>query len=337
MVIEKQAWNSTNQGQWRSRYFPMDYRTEEEELHFDLRSTSVSGARSAGRALLVPSIKLGVWRSHFAGVSESQDPGAYANASTNTRFLVREADITTAGSSGFTVAVGVNEIVTISTKMDRVPSVAPALPRSPPPCTFPRTYADDFDSVAPGQEAKYFQDMHGAFEAVNSSDPSRGMVMRQMAVGQPIGFHSTDGPPLSVLGSQVSSSDGSVSVDFLIERSEVNAEPSAAVLGSHITNAQCSHCGVYLTIGEGRWAVGPSIGVASTGSWKNGTCQVRLGGWHSMKLNVTDGLAYGWLDGKLLFSVAPGKEGTDLSSRGWVGIGTGSFSGVQFDKFVMEQ
>eukprot|EP01043_Picozoa_sp_COSAG02_P009614 COSAG02_NODE_328_length_24547_cov_4.124141_32_plen_317_part_00 len=316
----------------------MDYRTEQEELHFDLSSISASAARSAGQALLVPPRKLGVWRSHFRGERESQDPGAYANSSTNTRFLVREADVTTAGTSGFTIMVGVNEIVTISTQMDRVPSVAPALPRSPPTCTFPRTHADDFDTVAPGQEAKYFQDMHGAFEAVNSSDLSRGMVMRQMAVGQPIGFHSRDGPPLSVLGSQVSSTDGSVSVDFLIERSEVDGESSAAVLGSHITNAQCSHCGVYLTIGEGRWAVGPSIGVASISSWKNGTCdQVRPGGWHSMKLNVTDGLAYGWLDGKLLFAVAPDKGGTDLSARGWVGIGAGSFSGVQFDKFAMEQ
>ena len=89
--------------------------------------------------------------------------------------------------------------------------------------------------------------MHGSFEAVKSSDPSRGVVLRQMAVGQPIGFHSTDGPPLSVralhfplshsfsqtnlkspcaeqvIGSQVSSTDGSGSVDFLIEDSEAPA------------------------------------------------------------------------------------------------------------------
>ena len=62
--------------------------------------------------------------------------------------------------------------------------------------------------------------MHGSFEAVKSSNPSRGMVLRQMAVGQPIGFHGTDTPPLSVLGSQLTSTDGSVSVDFLIEDSE---------------------------------------------------------------------------------------------------------------------
>ena len=56
-----------------------------------------------------------------------------------------------------------------------------------------------------------------------------------------------------------------------------------------------------------------------------------------MKLNVTNGLVHGWLDGNLLFSVAPDKKVTDLSARGWVGIGAGAFSGVQFDKFAMDQ
>ena len=152
--------------------------------------------------------------------------------------------------------------------------------------------------------------------------------MRQMAVGEPIGFHGTDGPPLSVLGGQAVSTDGSVSVDFLIE-------DASAVLGSHITNAQCGHCGVYFTIGKGSWSIGPSIG--SAGSWMNGTCHVSSMHWHNMKLNVTSGVAYGWLDGEHLFAVAPDKKAIDLTARGWVAIGAGSFGGVLYDKFSMEQ
>jgi hypothetical protein len=181
--------------------------------------------------------------------------------------------------------------------------------------------------------------MHGSFEAVKSTESSRGMVMRQMAVGEPIGFHSTDGPPLSVVGGQAVSSDGSVSADFLIE--EVGA---SAVLGSHITNAQCGHCGVYLTVGGSAWSIGPSIGVgggaAAAGSWKNGTCHVAPGDWHSIKLNVTRGVVHGWLDGEQLFAVAPGKEGpgaVDLTAQGWVGIGAGTFGAVQYDRFAMQQ
>ena len=145
---------------WKAKFFPMDYTTEPEHVRFTLDG------------LKTPAGKLGVWRSHFRGVSESVDPGAYANASSNTSFLVREGDAALA-SSGFTVAVGRNEIVTVSTQVQGVPSIAPTLPTSPPACPFPRTLADDFDAAAPGQEAKFFQDMHGSFEAVRSSDASR--------------------------------------------------------------------------------------------------------------------------------------------------------------------
>ena len=304
----------------------MDYTTEPEHVRFTL-----DGFKS-------PAGKLGVWRSHFKGVSESVDPGAYANASSNTSFLVREGDAALA-DSGFTVAVGRNEIVTVSTQVEGVPRVAPTLPASPPACPFPRTLADDFDAVAAGQEARYFQDMHGSFEAVKSSDASRGMVMRQMAVGQPIGFHGTDGPPLSVVGSQAVSTDGSVSADFLIEEAAEGAA-AAAVLGSHITDAQCGHCGVYLTVGPNSWSIGPSVGGAG-GSWANGTCEVSAGQWHSMKLNVTTGSAFGWVDGQKLFGPVEPKDQhgkpLDLSAQGWVGIGAGSFGGVLFDRFTMQQ
>ena len=92
--------------------------------------------------------------------------------------------------------------------------------------------------------------MHGSFEAVKSSDPSRGVVLRQMAVGQPIGFHSTDGPPLSVIGSQVSSTDGSVSVDFLIEDSEAPAPLNKShYLTTHLAPILMKqYCSVYDTI-----------------------------------------------------------------------------------------
>ena len=90
-------------------------------------------------------------------------------------------------------------------------------------------------------------------------------------------------------------------------------------------------------MGEGRWALGPSVGVSSADQWKNGTCSVGSRTWHTMMLNVTGGLAYGWLDGNLLFAVGLAKAGVDLSARGWVGIGAGAYSGVQFDRFTMQQ
>jgi hypothetical protein len=298
-----------------------------------------------------PPRKLGVWRSHFQARSETEDPGGYANS--NTSYLVRDPSDLTIGSPGakFSISVGVNEIVTITTQTTGVPSVAPVLPASPGACTFPRSYQDDFDRVVEGQEAKYFQDMHGAFEAVKAKEASRGMVMRQMAVGEPIGFHGTDGPPLSVLGAQAISNDSHVSVEFLIETSTEGGGPlliaamgadasAAAVLGSHITNAQCGHCGVYFAVGgDGSWHVGPSA--TPTGAWNSGTLRNSptvgiAGSWHMMALNVTaPDLVTGSVDGEPTFQIHVSAVGTTIAAPGWVGIATGSFdSPVQFDRFV---
>ena len=63
----------------------MDYTTEPEHVRFTL-----DGFKT-------PAGKLGVWRSQFRGVSQSVDPGAYANASSNTSFLVREGDAALVG------------------------------------------------------------------------------------------------------------------------------------------------------------------------------------------------------------------------------------------------
>ena len=69
-----------------------------------------------------PPHQLGVWRSHFQARTETEDPGGYANASTNTSFLVRDPSDITVGSSGkFVVTVGVNEIVTVTTQVQGVP------------------------------------------------------------------------------------------------------------------------------------------------------------------------------------------------------------------------
>ena len=349
---------------WQAKYFPMNYHTESEELSF-----TIQGGLGGSAAGMVA--KLGLWRSHFRAEGESIDPTAWADTATNTSYLVREPDLvaaTTAGNGSgadaaavFTVTVGVNDIITLTTRTAGVPHIAPVLPHPPTPsatggCTFPRQLVEDFDGVALGQTAKYFQDMHGAFEAVSASsynsddvDPAaRGVVLRQMSVGQPIGFHGTDSPPLSVVGSQAAvaaNSGGGVSVDVLIEgdsslTSSVGSgsgSNNSAVLGMAINNAQCGHCGIYFQLWDsGNWAVGPSV-VASTKAWKTGHCTgVGANAWHTMALNISGGSLSGSVDGVLLFGGVH-SVGIDATARGWVGIGSGaSWGPVQFDRFAMD-
>ena len=44
-VIEKQAWEDTNQGQWKAKFFPQDYTTEPEQLRFNLVGGLLAAAR----------------------------------------------------------------------------------------------------------------------------------------------------------------------------------------------------------------------------------------------------------------------------------------------------
>ena len=363
IVIEKMAWENVNQGQWYQKYFPKDYTTATETITFLLpqqlfaRTGSNSGS-------------MGVWRSHFAATCPSCDPGAYANATTNTSFLVREGDAVAfpctesglavssaaAAAAGALVSINVtvkrNEMVTLSTAINGVPSVAPSLPRqvqiSSPSCASPQNLTDTFDDVILGSEAKYFQDMHGAFEAVQGSGSrSGGVVLRQMSVGQPVGFHGTDNPPLSVVAGQLKAqSFVNASVYFYIESAAAPSNLAAApgaVLSVGITDAQCGHCGVYFQLsGSGSWSIGPSVNptaIAATStkkntSWKSGTVStVSSGSWHRLSLQVLAGKgSTGMIDGVPVFENL-NIDGKGLS--GWVGIGTTTFGPVQFDDFAM--
>ena len=307
IVIEKMAWEDVNEGEWRQKYFPQKYTTATETLTFVLPST---GKLSSSSASGTP---LGVWRSHFRAVTANQDPGAWADPATNTSYLVRDTDFasahTDAGANGrgtvtFAVKVERDEMVTLTTAVKGVPPIAPVLPHPPASaanCTWPRDLVEDFDGLAAGTEARYFQGMHGAFEAVEfdqafvnhqtthhrhhsppfgqAAGPWRGMVLRQMSVGQPTGFHGTDNPPLTVVGAQAQSSLINASVDFYIipsnstdtDTDTANAAAAGschgAVLGVGITDTSCGPCGVYLQIcSTGQWSLGNAVT-----SWQSGS------------------------------------------------------------------
>jgi hypothetical protein len=91
-----------------------------------------------------------------------------------------------------------------------------------------------------------------------------GMVLRQMAVGQPIGFHSTDNPPLAVVSAQAAAAASvtNISVDVWIEVVDVAdkaARVAGAVVAVGVSDAQCGHCGVYFQLGaDGAWSIGNS-------------------------------------------------------------------------------
>jgi hypothetical protein len=83
IVVEKMAWEDVNQGRFRQKFFPQEYKTDDETLTFTASGGDVGGA-------LIRDATLGVWRSRFRAISADQDPGAIADSATNTSFLVRD-------------------------------------------------------------------------------------------------------------------------------------------------------------------------------------------------------------------------------------------------------
>ena len=216
IVIEKMAWENVNQGQWGQKYFPTHYTTAPEQIRFVLPAT----LRAA---------HLGAWRSRFEAVSANADPGVWANVITNTSFLVRDPSVNISGGADavtVTIEVGRNEMVTLSTEVEGIPDSAPVLSRPPAAaagCKMPRELTDDFDALDPGTEAKFFQALHGAFEAVHGGSPGSRMALRQMSVGQPVGFHGTDSPPIAVVGAMITATSLSVSLDVMMECNATSA------------------------------------------------------------------------------------------------------------------
>ncbi len=101
------------------------------------------------------------------------DPGL------NGSYLVRQPDIAVTQGS-FTLSLCVDCIVTITTNTIGVPSTPPAVPPSPPAAPFPLIYEETFDGYPLYSPPRFFSDMSGEFEIANSSDVSRGQVLRQV-------------------------------------------------------------------------------------------------------------------------------------------------------------
>jgi hypothetical protein len=300
---------------------------------------------------------------------------------------------TGSSSATFTVKVGRNEIVTITTNIGNAPNLAPVLsvPKPAPQCKFPAQLADDFDLVKLGAEAKYFQDLYGAFEAVEAPDAvkapeavetseaavamasaitkasaTRGIVMRQMTVDEPIGFHGSNPYPLTVVGSKrdlvgdteavvvatattaAATGAWSVGVDFMIEE---QSGSNSAFIGLAVGGESFDYSGpaIYLEVSDhAGWSFGPAVG--GKGAWGNGSCcknKTIVGSWHRMVLNLTATAtatatattiatavtATGSIDGVRIFNT-PIPTNARVSN-GWAGIGSGKFGPVLFDSFKM--
>src|SRR5690606_7626308 len=77
-------------------------------------------------------------------------------------------------------------------------------------------YAENFEDVGPLGLARYFADVHGAFEAVPCAGGRRGHCYEQQVTTQPLTWHNTNMLPTTIVGDPRWWGDYEMSVDALL-------------------------------------------------------------------------------------------------------------------------
>ena len=212
VVIEKMSWAGSASA-WQVLN---NYTTTAEPLTLQFASGMLVGK------------KLAVWKSVL-----------HADNPSNKDMLLRQADVVISEKGTVTIDVCVDCLFTVTTMVDS--GYKGSFPPTPPAKPFPLPHHDDFDHLAAvrtiysanehiqllslclvthsivclcghmqGQEADFFQDQAGVWEAVPAPAPSslsqestvtgKGMAMRQMVVERPVCW-SGDSAPISIIGS----------------------------------------------------------------------------------------------------------------------------------------
>ena len=193
----------------------------------------------------------------------------------------------------------------------------------------------------------------GSWECVSSSDPGRGVVMRQTVPIKPVVWWRdsegvSDPRPHSIFQA-VELVDSDVSIDV-----NMPAAGDTALLGARADPNCVPACGRYNAL-DGQnalpgvwWAVSASSaswhvfnavinatttrGVLATGTFPAAPAP---GTWHTLRLVIAGGTASGYLDGAAAFT-SVGIQG-HVADTGFVGVGTGAWGQhVLFDNFTLK-
>ncbi|XP_071482497.1 galactocerebrosidase-like isoform X1 [Diadema antillarum] len=201
----------------------------------------------------------------------------------------------------------------------------------PPPAPFPVPYYDDFDVYPLYSEAAYFADQSGCFEIRDSGNTTRGNVMQQVATSYPVNWCTDAHTPISYVGNHLWH-NVSFSVDANI------SSPAGGVMVA--ARLQKGGCGLVSTEGIFLWLFANGSYALSTdilryNVLKSGSTPVEANKWFTVHFEVLDSTTLtikSSINDKPLFSYAAKEQ---LSTKGFVAIGTVDYGPSQFDKFTI--
>lgn len=287
---------------------------------------------------------LAVWQSTFA-----------VTAGETADHFRRLPDATPDARGCVSVALPVDSVTTLTTWTTAGGKGAHAPP--PPPAKFPLPYSDDFSGCVPPAAGRFWADISGSFECVETSTPPAlgraaraapsTRALRMVTPAKPVSWES-DFRPHTILGDPAWA-DVAFSVDVAVPvggsatavvgvRCSLLNQTDYAALMSEI-----SFPGLWWGVNAtGGWAVWPSIASVldhSRGSGRLATGALSplppAGAFWTLTLTARGGALAGAVNG------APAFAGLDVSAlpyTGWVGLATGSWGdAVEFDNVAVTQ
>jgi hypothetical protein len=200
----------------------------------------------------------------------------------------------------------------------------------------PLPFTEDFENAGEFRLAKYFSDVHGAFEITASGGGRTGKSYRQMVGREPILWHNATMAPTTMIGDPLWWGDYEVSVDALLEG------PGYVELAGRIEAQQHNVSGYHLRITDaGLWKLYsqtrplPTLYPYPEGEkfqdrpLASGTIgALGINTWHRLILRFEGDEITTLVDGVELARVR-----NDWHSRGQAGLRVSAWQHAQFDNF----
>ena len=186
----------------------------------------------------------------------------------------------------------------------------------------PLPYREDFESLGSMKLARYFADVHGAFERAHCSGGRNGMCYRQAIRQEPILWHEAKMPPTTIIGDPLWWGDYKVSVDALLEQAGY-----VELLG-RVEGQQHNVAGNHLQVSNtGAWRLFSEDETGSERTLASGQApEFGIGRWHRLGMRFLGREVTAFLDGKPLASVYD-----ESHTTGQVGLRVAAWQNAQFD------
>lgn len=267
--------------------------TQEETIRID-----VTGGLS-----LVP---VTVWSSNLATEKTDDD-------------FIRQGRID-ASDGSYDITIEPGRLYTISTTTGQ--SKGSARPSADPGDQLALPFVENFERVGMLGLARYFADVHGAFEAVRCRGGRAGTCYEQQVTQQPLTWHNTNLPPTTIVGDPRWWGDYQVSVDALLDE-----EGHVELLG-RVDSQQHNAAGYHLRVADtGEWSLFTQDVQSRDRTLASGTTTpLGTDTWHRLALRFRGEQITALLDGEVLATVQDADHTT-----GHVGLRVGNWQRAQFD------